>query len=57
MKVIDVEFIGDEQRETVIGQNLEWKILYVVYVRREESIRLIPARSVTKAERNVYENQ
>ncbi|HSK73502.1 MAG TPA: BrnT family toxin [Pyrinomonadaceae bacterium] len=57
LKVIEVEFTDDEQRETVIGLNFEWKALYVVYVMREESIRLISARPTTKSERNDYENQ
>lgn len=57
LKVVDIEFVGNERRETVIGLNLEWKILNVVYVTREESIRLISARPATRAERNDYENQ
>lgn len=57
LKVVDIEFVGNERCETVIGLNLEWKILNVVYVTREESIRLISARPATRAERNDYENQ
>ncbi len=57
LKVVEVESVDGEQRETVIGLNLEWKTLYVVYVMREESIRIISARSTIKAERNDYENQ
>ena len=57
LKVVELEFVDDEQRETVIGLNLEWKTLSVVYAIREESIRIITARPATKAERNDYENQ
>lgn len=57
LKVVDIEFIDGEKRETVIGLNLEWKVLYVVYVKREESVRLISARAAKKAEREDYENQ
>jgi uncharacterized protein len=57
LKVVELEFIDNEQRETVIGLNLAWKTLCVVYVVREESIRLISARLATKAERMDYENQ
>lgn len=57
LKVVEIETVDDEKRETVIGLNLEWKALYVVYVMREESIRIISARSATKTERNEYENQ
>ncbi len=57
LKVVEIELVDNEQRETVIGLNLEWRTLYVVYVMREESIRIISARLTTKAERNDYENQ
>jgi uncharacterized DUF497 family protein len=57
LKVVKIESIDNEQRETVIGLNLEWKTLCVVYAMREESIRIITARPATKAERNNYENQ
>lgn len=57
LKVVNVEFVENEQRETVIGLNLDWKTLYVVYMMREESIRIITARIATKAERNDYESQ
>lgn len=57
LKVVDIEFIDGEKRETVIGLNLEWKTLFVVYVMREESIRLISARIAMKGEKVDYENQ
>ncbi len=43
LKVVKIDFVDNEQRETVIGLNLEWKTSYVVYVMREESIRIISA--------------
>lgn len=57
LKVVDIEFVEGEQRETVIGLNFDWKTFYVVYVMREDSVRLISARTATKAERENYENQ
>lgn len=51
------ETVGSEPRETVIGLTTTWQLLYVVYVLRDAIIRVISARSVTKAEREVYENQ
>lgn len=57
LKVVNVEHIEGERRESVVGLNSGWKTLYVVYVVREESIRLISARLATKTEKNEYENQ
>ncbi len=57
LQVVDVEVIEGEQREAVIGLTLEWKTFYVVYLLREETVRLISARLTTKAERQNYENQ
>lgn len=57
LKVAEIEVVDGEKRETVIGLNLEWKTLFVVYVMREESIRLISARIAMKGEKVDYENQ
>lgn len=54
---VSEEMIGDELRETIIGLSLKWHLIYVVYVMRADSIRIISARLVTNAERIVYENQ
>jgi uncharacterized DUF497 family protein len=51
------EFFDSELRETVIGLTASWQLLYVVYVMRDEMIRVISARLVTTAERETYENQ
>ena len=57
-----VSYLGDEEvdgelRETIIGLTAKWQLLYVVYVTRGESIRIISARLVTNVERGIYENQ
>ena len=57
LQVVNVEDVENERRETIVGLTLEWKTLYVVYVVRDETIRLISARVATKAERLNYENQ
>ena len=57
LQVVNVEIVEGEQRETVIGLTLDWKTLYVVYVMRDEAVRLISARLTTKTERQKYENQ
>jgi len=51
------EIIDDELRETIIGLTTNWQLLYVVYILRDEIIRIISARLVTNAEREIYENQ
>jgi len=54
----DDEAVDGELRETVIGLTTTWQLLYVVYVMRDDNIiRIISGRLVTKAERDVYENQ
>lgn len=53
----DAEFIDDEMRETVIGATANLRLLDVAYTMRDETIRVISARPVTKQERNSYENQ
>lgn len=54
---LDDELINGELRETIIGLSARWQLLYVVYVMRDESIRIISARLVTNPERQTYENQ
>ncbi len=51
------EYLADELREKVIGLTRDWRLLYVVYVMREDRIRLISARETTPAERMLYETQ
>lgn len=51
------EYVGDEKRETLIGMTTDWRLLFVVYVMRAESVRLISARRVTTIERRRYEDQ
>jgi uncharacterized DUF497 family protein len=49
--------VASEQRETIIGLTTTWQLLYIVYVLRNDIIRMVSARLVTKAEREAYENQ
>jgi uncharacterized DUF497 family protein len=51
------ESIAGELRETIIGLTRGWQLLYVVYVMREEGIRIISARLTTNTERRAYEDQ
>lgn len=48
---------GGELREAVLGMTRDWRLLFVVYVERDESFRLISARPVTRVERRFYEDQ
>ena len=54
---LDDETIDGEFRETIIGLSTNWQLLYVVYVLRDDIIRIISARLVTNSERETYENQ
>ena len=54
---LEDEIVDCELRETVIGMTENWRLLQVVYVLREDVIRIISARKATKYERRWYENQ
>ncbi len=54
---LEDETIDGELRETIIGLSTTWQLLFVVYVLRDDIIRIISARLVTKVEREAYENQ
>jgi hypothetical protein len=46
-----------EQRFITIGTDFLGRILVVIYMYREDNIRLISARTATKAERKEYEKR
>jgi len=54
---LDDETIDGEIRETIMGLSTNWQLLYVVYVMRDDIIRIISARLATNTERESYENQ
>lgn len=54
---LDEEIVGTELREKIVGLTTTWLLLYIVYVMRDDAIRIVSARLVTNAEREVYENQ
>ncbi|MBV6450657.1 MAG: hypothetical protein MHPDNHAH_01383 [Anaerolineales bacterium] len=54
---LDEEIVGTELRERIVGLTTTWILLYIVYVMRDDRIRIVSARHVTKAERELYENQ
>ena len=54
---LDEQIVGSELRERLVGLTTMWQLLLVVYVMRGDVIRIISARMVTKAEREIYENQ
>lgn len=54
---LDDEIVGTELRERIVGLTTTWILLYIVYVLRDDRIRIVSARLVTKAEREIYENQ
>ncbi|TYT73775.1 BrnT family toxin [Desulfobotulus mexicanus] len=46
-----------EQRFVLIGKSYKDRILVVVHIERDSSIRIISARKATKKERGVYESK
>ena len=54
---LDEQIVGSELRERLVGLTTTWLLLLVVYVIRGDSIRIVSARMVTKAEREIYESQ
>lgn len=54
---LDEEIVGSELRERLVGLTTTWLLILIVYVMRGDVIRIISARTVTKAEREIYENQ
>jgi hypothetical protein len=54
---LDDETVESELREAVMGLSSNWQLLYVVYVMRDDIIRIVSARLVTNMERETYENQ
>ena len=54
---LDEQIVGSELRERLVGLTTTWMLLLVVYVIRGDVIRIVSARIVTKAEREIYENQ
>lgn len=54
---LDDEIVGSELRERIVGLTTSWIMLYIVYVMRDDRIRIVSARSATKLERETYENQ
>ena len=57
LRVVGAGVVEGEPREAVIAMTVNWRLLYVVYVERDDVIRIISARPTEKAERELYENQ
>ena len=58
LRMLDPENLDGQIREEIIGLTMNWKLIYVVYTMRKGDIfRIISARSVTKYERRLYEEQ
>ena len=57
IRVVDAGTVEGELRAAVIGMTKNWRLLCVVFVEREDVIRLLSARAVEKGERTLYENQ
>ena len=51
----DPDHSESEERYLIVGRSQQDKVLIVSYTERENVIRIISARKVTKAERKFYE--
>jgi len=51
----DPDHSQDEHRYIIIGQSNQGRLLIVSYTERDDTIRLINARPVTRSEREAYE--
>ena len=51
----DLDHSGEEERYLIVGASDQRRLLIVSYMERGDSIRLISAREVTRAEREAYE--
>ena len=58
LQMMEPENFNGQIREAIVGLTMDWNLLYVVYTMRKGDIfRIISARSVTKYERRLYEEQ
>lgn len=54
--IIDDRFHSNlEPREIIVGESSKCRLLYVVFVEKKDSIRIISARKLTTKERKCYE--
>jgi uncharacterized DUF497 family protein len=53
---LDEEHSSDEERYITIGQSNQNRLLIVAHTERDENIRLISARKVTKHEEEFYQS-
>lgn len=51
----DPDHSEDEERYLIVGESNQKRLLIVSYTERGNSIRIISAREVTRAEREAYE--
>lgn len=48
--------VNGEQREFILGYSLSYRILFVIYIERNQCTRIISARPATRIEKKQYEN-
>jgi uncharacterized protein len=53
----DPDHSEDEERYLILGESNQKRLLIVSYTERENSIRIISAREVTRTERAAYEER
>lgn len=53
----DPDHSEDEERYIIVGESSRGRLLIVSYTERDDSMRLISAREVTRTEREAYEER
>lgn len=53
---LDINHSDIESRFILLGRSTSEKLLFIVFTIRKEKIRVISARSMSRKERNIYEN-
>ncbi len=54
---LEDDMVDGEVRHTAIGMTADWQFLFLVYVWRGDTIRLISARRAARYQRKSYENR
>lgn len=58
LRMMEQEIHNGQMRDAVVGLTVNWRLLYVIYTMlKDDIIRIISARPVTKHERQQYEEQ
>lgn len=55
--VPDPDHSDEEDRYIIVGKSMRFRLLIVAFAERDDRIRIISARELTRAERKAYEQE